>query len=127
MAELTLEEYMKLPYPMVIEEDEVEGGYTVYYPDLPGCVTCTDEADKIIPMAEDAKRAWFEASLESGYTPVLPDSTKSYSGKFALRMPKSLHRKLAEHAKDDGVSMNQYCVYLLTQQMDNIHDSKRAG
>lgn len=123
MAELTLEEYMKLPYPMVIEGDEVEGGYTVYYPDLPGCVTCTNEAEKIISMAEDAKRAWLEASLEDGYIPQLPDSTKSYSGKFALRMPKSLHRKLAEHARDDGVSMNQYCVYLLTQQMDNVHNS----
>ena len=38
-----------------------------------------------------------------------------YSGQFKLRIPKSLHRSLAEHAKEEGISMNQYCVYLLSK------------
>ncbi|MCI6085463.1 MAG: type II toxin-antitoxin system HicB family antitoxin [Selenomonas sp.] len=30
-------------------------------------------------------------------------------------MPKSLHKKLAERAKREGISLNQYCVYLLSE------------
>lgn len=28
---------------------------------------------------------------------------------------KSLHRSLAEHSKREGISMNQYCLYLLAR------------
>lgn len=38
-----------------------------------------------------------------------------YSGQFKLRLPKSLHRQLAEHSRREGVSINQYCVYLLAK------------
>ena len=32
-----------------------------------------------------------------------------------LRIPRSLHRSLAEHSQREGISMNQYCVYLLSK------------
>ena len=44
-----------------------------------------------------------------------PDSLEAYSGQFKLRIPRSLHRSLAEHSKREGISMNQYCVYLLSK------------
>ena len=44
-----------------------------------------------------------------------PDSLEEYSGQFKLRMPRSLHRSLVEHSKREGISMNQYCVYLLSK------------
>ena len=44
-----------------------------------------------------------------------PDSIEDYSGQFKLRIPKTLHRKLALHARKEGFSMNQYCVYLLSR------------
>lgn len=53
--------------------------------------------------------------MESGVEIAEPVSANGYSGQFKLRIPKSLHRRLAEHAKEEGVSMNQYCVYLLSQ------------
>ena len=40
---------------------------------------------------------------------------ETYSGQFKLRLPRSLHRALAEHSQKEGVSMNQYCVYLLSK------------
>nr|WP_242953521.1 toxin-antitoxin system HicB family antitoxin [Enterocloster citroniae] len=42
---------------------------------------------------------------------------EKYSGQFKLRLPKSLHRQLTQHSKREGVSMNQYCVYLLAKMM----------
>jgi len=38
-----------------------------------------------------------------------------YSGEALLKMPKSLHRKLAEGAEQEGVDLNQYLVSLLTE------------
>lgn len=70
--------------------------------------------DEIVKNAEDAKREWLVAALESNIS--IPDPTSSeYSGQFKLRLPKSLHRSLAQHFKEEGVSMNQYCVYLLSK------------
>ena len=68
-----------------------------------------------VANAENAKKAWFEAAFESGIVIHEPDSLEEYSGQFKLRIPKSLHRSLAEHSKKEGISMNQYCVYLLAK------------
>ena len=48
-----------------------------------------------------------------------------YSGNFRVRIPKSLHAKLAEDAKGEGTSLNQYIVYLLSKNIQyNFFNSK---
>jgi antitoxin HicB len=111
----TIEEYMKLPYRMEVVEDSAEGGFVVSFPDLRGCITCADTAEKAIASASEAKRAWLEAAIEDGYPIPEPRVDEDYSGQFKFRLPKSLHRQLSEHAKLEGISMNQYCLYLLTK------------
>ncbi|TWT58916.1 HicB family protein [Thalassoglobus neptunius] len=46
-----------------------------------------------------------------------------YSGNFALRLPKSLHKALAEEAKIEGVSLNQLCVAKLASQLRSVVSS----
>ena len=124
MKSKSLEYYLGLPYRIEIIPDTVEGGYTACYPDLPGCLTCSETMDGIIANAQDAKRAWLEAAIADGIEipePFVEDAVE-YSGQFKLRMPKSLHRSLAVHAKKEGTSMNQYCVYLLS-----MNDAKHSG
>lgn len=111
----TLNDYMKMPYRMEIVEDQDEGGYVISYPDLPGCITCGETIESAIANAADAKRSWIEAAIEEGIKIHEPDSLEEYSGQFKLRIPRSLHRSLAEHSKREGISMNQYCVYLLSK------------
>ena len=111
----TLDEYMSMSYRMEIVEDKDEGGYVVSFPDLPGCITCGETIESAVANAVDAKRAWLEAALEEGLMIQEPDSLEDYSGQFKLRIPRSLHRSLAEHSKREGISMNQYCVYLLSR------------
>ena len=57
---------------------------------------------------------------EEGVSIPEPDSLEDYSGQFKLRLPRSLHRALAEHSQREGISMNQYCVYLLAKN-DALH------
>lgn len=111
----TLEEYMNLPYRIEIVPDTDEGGYVISFPELPGCITCTDDLNEAAALAEDAKREWLSAAVESGITIPEPSSDDDYSGQFKLRIPKSLHRSLSEHARREGISMNQYCLYLLSK------------
>ena len=111
----TIEYYMALPYPLELIPDPDEGGFVASYPDLPGCLTIGETAQQAVANAADAKRAWLEAAIEDGIDINEPDSLRDYSGQFKLRIPKSLHKSLAEHAKREGISMNQYCLYLLTK------------
>lgn len=110
----TIEEYMALPYSMEFTPDVDEGGYVVRFPDLKGCLSCGETLEDAVRNAEDAKREWLSAAMESGVEIPVPDTEADYSGQFKLRIPGSLHRALAINARREGVSMNQYCVYLLS-------------
>ncbi len=110
----TIDYYMSLPYRMEIIPDMDEGGFTAAYPDLPGCLSCAETLEELIESIADAKKQWLLAALEDHLEIPEPSETNAYSGQFKLRMPKSLHKSLALHAKEEGISMNQYCNYLLT-------------
>ena len=116
----TLEEYMKKPYKMEIIPDTEEGGFVVSFPELPGCVTCAESFETAMQNAVDAKKSWLEAALEEGLVIPEPGELEEYSGQFKLRIPKSLHKQLAEQSKREGISMNQYCMYLLSRN-DVLH------
>lgn len=111
----TIDDYMKKAYRMEIVEDKDEGGFIVTYPDLPGCISCGETIESAVANAIDAKEVWLEAAIEEGIEINEPDSLNDYSGQFKLRIPKSLHKSLAEHSQREGISMNQYCVYLLSK------------
>lgn len=113
--------YMNLPYRMEIIPDTEEGGYGVRFPELPGCITCGDTLEEAVGNAMDAKKAWLEAAIEDGIAIAEPGDADPSPAQFKLRMPKSLYRDLAEHSKAEGVSMNQYCLYLLTKNDSKIN------
>ena len=116
----TLNDYLALSYRMEIIRDSDEGGFVASYPDLPGCITCGETEEEALKNALDAKKARLEAALEENIEIPEPDSLEAYSGQFKLRLPRSLHRALAEHSQREGISMNQYCVYLLAKN-DALH------
>jgi predicted HicB family RNase H-like nuclease len=45
---------------------------------------------------------------------------EEYSGRVTFRMPKSLHRRTAEHAKAEGVSLNMFLVTVIAERVGNI-------
>ena len=111
----TIDYYMNLPYKLEIIPDIEEGGYVASFPELPGCLTCAETIEDLIENAMDAKRVWIESEMEMGAEIPEPDDIFEYSGQFKLRIPKSLHKSLSEHSKAEGISMNQYCLYLLAK------------
>lgn len=110
-----LEKYMNLNYRIELIEDSYEGGYVISYPDLRGCLSCGETLEAAIENGKDAKKQWLIAAIEDGVSIPEPLEDCEYSGQFRLRMPKSLHKYLADRARAEGISMNQYCIYLLSK------------
>ncbi len=108
--------YRMRVYPIDNNVDEVE--WVAEYPDLPGCVGAGDTIEEAVSMAVDAKKAWLNAAIEQGKSIPEPINLyeSRYSGKFTLRLPKTLHRELALKAEDEGVSLNQYILYLISKE-----------
>ena len=79
------------------------------------------KAEALADLEENQKDR-FEQYLEEG-RPIPepePDPDKQdYSGRFVLRMPKFLHRELAQSARKNSVSMNQYVCTLLAMNFQS--------
>ena len=119
-----LDYYMSLNYRIEVMEDKEEGGYAFSCPELKGCITCADTIQQGFEMIADAKKSWLTACLEEGIPIPEPGNINEYSGQFKLRIPKSLHKALAERSQQEGISMNQYCVYLLSSMVNVAYNKK---
>ncbi|NLX03406.1 MAG: type II toxin-antitoxin system HicB family antitoxin [Syntrophomonadaceae bacterium] len=113
MADKDFEYYLSLPYKIVLYPSP-EGGYAIEIPELPGCLTQGQTIEEAMLMIEDAKRAWIDIALQDGEFIPEPDSINNYSGKLNIRIPKSLHKSLAERAKQEKVSLNQFILHKLS-------------
>ncbi|MDQ3700894.1 MAG: type II toxin-antitoxin system HicB family antitoxin [Chloroflexota bacterium] len=109
-----LEDYLALEYPFNVIADP-DGGYVIVFPDLPGCLTQAESAEEVGPMAEDARRLWLAAAYAQGQDIALPSYSSEYSGKFNVRLPRSLHQSLAGAAEREEVSLNAYVVMVLAR------------
>lgn len=102
--------YLSLNYPSeisVIPEDE-GGGYFACIPLLPGCMTDGETVEEAYENLQDAKREWLGDMLDRGLPIAEPNMKVSFSGRFVVRVPKTLHRLLAEESEREGISLNQF-------------------
>ncbi len=85
-----------------------DGSWFARVLEFPGCMTEGDTQGQALTKLEDAMIAWIEVHLEDGDAIPEPINTEAFSGKFVVRVAKSLHRELVRHADIEGVSLNQY-------------------
>jgi antitoxin HicB len=111
-----MEYYLSLRYPVTIIPSE-EGGYVAEIEDLPGCFTQGETLEETYANIEEARRLWIEVAYEDDQDIPEPRDKQGYSGNFIVRGPKSLHRKLDQIAKREGVSLNQYLVATLSHSV----------
>lgn len=109
-----LKHYLALPYSIEITPDEE--GYVAAIPDLPGCLSSGRTVKAALRGLEVVKALWFEGRMESREEIPEPTKIEDFSGKFVLRIPHSLHRALDREARKQGVSLNQYVLYILSER-----------
>ena len=92
------------------------GGWLAEVPDLPGCMSDGATPEEALSNVRDAVEEWIAAARDMGRDIPQPEEkreTMEYSGRLSLRLPRSLHAELARNANREGVSVNQYVLYLV--------------
>ena len=114
--EKTIEYYLNLPYTRELIP-EPEGGWFVRIKELPGCMSQGDTPEEAMAMIMDAMEGWIEVALSHGQKIPEPRLDEDYSGKFVVRVPKSMHRKLVLNAEEDETSLNQWILAALSEAL----------
>ena len=112
-----VKKYLNLPYNYIIHPVNDESGSYFYARilELDGCQSTGETFEEAYKNLMEAMEGWIEAKLEGGFEVPLPVGYENFSGKFVVRIPKSLHYKLSIEAEQEGVSLNQYALYKLSK------------
>ncbi len=117
-----LDYYMNLPYKVEISPEEDGAGFNASIPDLKGCVAFGETVEEAYQTITEVKQTWIEIALERGWQipgPIV-EEFKEYSGRFNVRLPCFLHRKLAELAEAENTSLNQLVVALSAEGAERL-------
>lgn len=114
---MSVQDYMKLPYNFIVQPIEDESGKYFYsrVMELDGCQSTGDTFDEAYQNLLEAMEGYIETKLENGFSVPMPMTAEDYSGRFVVRVPKSLHQTLVLEAEQEGVSLNQYALYKLSK------------
>ena len=109
--------YMGLPYSKVVTFTDDESGkyYVSEVLELSGCSSTGDTETEALESLMEAMEGYIQTKLDYGDPIPEPVTAEEFNGKFLLRLPKTLHRRLSYESKREGVSLNQYALYKLSQ------------
>jgi predicted RNase H-like HicB family nuclease len=118
MPAATAREYLSRPYGRVVVP-ETDGTFRAEIIEFPGCIATGDTAAKALSSLEDVAESWLEATLAKGQRVPDPIEGSEFSGKLVVRLGKDLHRRAAHMAARQGVSLNQFIVNGVAEQIGN--------
>jgi antitoxin HicB len=105
-------------YPLEIFWSNETQDYVAQVPDLPDCSAHGTSQAAAVRRVQQAIAAWIDTARAAGRDVPEPRAMvplEHYSGKFLVRVPRSLHAQLARHAAAEGVSLNQYVAGVLAR------------
>lgn len=97
----------RMKYAIVIAYSDEDRGYIATVPELPGCSAFGDTEEEAIREVKVAASLWLTAARKAGRKVPAPIIGKTFKGRFPLRIPEDLRRKLELEAKRRGVSLNE--------------------
>ena len=106
-------------YPMRLYTVEtVEGPeWIAEFVDIFGCVGGGNTAKEALEDALINLEYYLGFAKERGEAIPQPSDYNECNGKIALRIPKSMHRRLVMKADEEGVSLNQLLVSYLAEML----------
>lgn len=111
----SVEELAAQPWSREVVADE-DGVFVASVPELEGCFADGDSVEDALATLEQVLLEWLELAVEESEAIPEPrrQSSELYSGRFSVRVPRSLHRSLSERAAAEGSSLNQLVAVLLS-------------
>lgn len=120
LGEIDMKDINVLDYKIEISKDD-DGDYIATMPDL-GCIADGATMDEAINELIEVANDFIKLAEEDGK--LIPEPKRyeeeiNYSGKLTLRMPKSLHRMVAEKAQKEESSINQLIMMYISMGLGN--------
>jgi predicted RNase H-like HicB family nuclease len=103
-------------YPMDIRWSEEDGAFLAEVFDLPGCIADGETPEQAAKNAREAARLWLEVARKERRRIPPPSEQQPASGKFLVRLPKSLHARLQTLARHEAVSLNQLVLSMIAEK-----------
>ncbi len=102
-------------YSMQLFWSEEDGEYVALIPEFPYLSALSKKPDQAVREALMVAEAFLEDMAETGDEPPEPQVLSSFSGQTRVRMPRTLHQRLAGRARMEDVSLNTLIVSLLAE------------
>lgn len=112
-----VKELLRLPYSRILLPDPEAGLYAAEILEFPGCFAQGQSPDEAYANLEAAAESWLLSFLEQGKDVPRPLTNLEASGKFALRLPRSLYERASKAAARDCVSLNQLIVTAVAEHL----------
>ena len=100
-------------YRMMVQWSEEDQEYVALVPAFPGLSALAATPEAALAELQPVLDAAIEIYQADGRNLPAPDAPTAYSGKFLVRVPKTLHARLAHVADAEGVSLNAYVTTVL--------------
>jgi predicted RNase H-like HicB family nuclease len=116
-------------YRVVVEWSDQDEAFVARVPAFEGCAAHGATAGDAAREALVAAQGIIDSMRAHGDKLPPKDATPGHSGQLRLRLPRSLHERLARLAALDGVSLNQELVALLATALGarSARSSRQPG
>ncbi|MNU99036.1 HicB family protein [compost metagenome] len=109
-------------YTVSVRRETIDGDiyYVARVKELPDVKEYSESLEHALALAHETIKVTQEMFLDDGMDFPAPeeiDASMGMTGRLTLRMPKSLHYQVVEKAEQEGVSLNQYVVSILTAEI----------
>lgn len=116
---------MKYPFKVFMTENDHHVFWVAESPILKGCTGQGETIEEAISELEINEKEWLlMAEKYDIEIPQIPIEIENLcSGKFTVRVAPHIHKEAIEHAKQQGISLNQYVNDALVSQNSRIQTS----
>jgi predicted HicB family RNase H-like nuclease len=113
---LQVRELLALPYSRVLIP-AADGSYAAEVLEFPGCSVQAPTPSEAYARLERAAQRWLSDWLGKGRVAPPPLMNNKSSGRFALRLPRSLYVRASRAAARESVSLNQYIANAVAERV----------
>ena len=109
---LKLDQYRFTVRPMTAEEGT---GCLIEFPDVPLCLSYGATVGEAIASGRDALKCRLLTMKEFGDPIPKPGASGVASGQFRLRLPRTVHTRFTNRARQEGVSLNTLATAMIAE------------
>lgn len=108
-------------YERKIFYSKEDNGWIALAPELPGCSAFGKTSDRALKELSTTIALWLETAKAKKWAVPKPLASKAVAGRILLRLPRELHQDYLSLATEEGISLNQYMLYVLARYREFGH------